>query len=129
MCIGLNSLKGIWKTLSEILWWVWTWSTSRLYCRLSKLTVRARNVQRLHNLSLFSLGAGEAAWLGESASPPRRVVIGAISDFIVDVEGVAETARFLGTKEILLEGVYHDIMLGREANDTAGVILERLAST
>ena len=48
-------------------------------------------------------------------------------DFVIDVEGVAETARFLGTKEILLEGVYHDIMLGREANYTAGVMLERLA--
>ena len=74
-----------------------------------------------------SLGEGEAPWLGDSAILPRRVVIGAKSDFIVDIEGVVETAKFLGTSEILLEGVYHDLMLGSKANYTAGIIWERLA--
>ena len=84
-------------------------------------------MQPLDTLKLRYLGAGEAAWLGESANLPQRVVVGAMSDVVIDVEGVAENAKFLGTKEILLEDIYHDIMLGREANYTAGVILERLA--
>ena len=74
----------------------------------------------------LTVGGGEALWLSDSESVPRRVVIGAMSDFIVDLEGVAETAKFLGTKEILLPGVYHDVMLGSFANYTANIVLENL---
>ncbi|KAL1500456.1 hypothetical protein AB1Y20_013113 [Prymnesium parvum] len=51
--------------------------------------------------------AGRARWL---AGMPA-LVLGAEEDFIVDREGVEETATFLGTSAILLPSLPHDVML------------------
>ena len=51
--------------------------------------------------------SGRAAWL---ARAPPLVVVGAARDAIVDAEGVAETARFLGTTPRVLDAP-HDLML------------------
>ena len=40
-----------------------------------------------------------------------RLVMGGGKDFIVDTEGVQETAKFLGVKEIILSECSHDMML------------------
>ena len=42
---------------------------------------------------------------------PSLQVLGAGSDYIVDRAGVAETAAFLGTTPVFLEGAPHDLML------------------
>ncbi|CAM9337099.1 unnamed protein product [Chrysoparadoxa australica] len=52
---------------------------------------------------------GRAEWLDKA---PPRLVVGAENDFIVDLEGVQETAAFLGEKEIILPVSPHDVMLG-----------------
>ena len=43
---------------------------------------------------------------------PSMLVIGAEKDYIVDKEGVVETARYLGVKPVILPEAYHDVMLG-----------------
>lgn len=50
------------------------------------------------------------------------LVIGAGNDYIVDRQGVEETARFLGTKAVFIEGVSHDLMLGAGWEKSAEVI-------
>lgn len=42
--------------------------------------------------------------------PPRVMVVGALRDTIVDVEGVHETAEAFGTKAVLYD-MAHDMML------------------
>jgi hypothetical protein len=60
---------------------------------------------------------GRATWLDEADSPRRRV-IGASRDFIVDIEGVYETATYLGVEPEIINGSYHDVMLGAVAART-----------
>ncbi|KAL7455302.1 hypothetical protein ACHAWC_006846 [Mediolabrus comicus] len=55
---------------------------------------------------------------------PPVFVIGASEDFIVDKEGVEETARYMGLEEPLIVDSPHDIMLGRRWNNGAEAILD-----
>lgn len=58
-------------------------------------------------------GSGRAAWLGnDNTATPLRLVMGAARDYIVDEEGVQETAKYLGTTAVIVEGASHDLMLG-----------------
>lgn len=62
---------------------------------------------------------GRARWLTQSPQQ-RFLVLGAERDFIVDCQGVDETARFVGLSQgETLPGVYHDAMLGEKALVTA----------
>jgi alpha-beta hydrolase superfamily lysophospholipase len=51
-------------------------------------------------------------------------VLGAEKDFIVDAEGVCETAAYLGVEPVIIPGAYHDVMLGSMAKTTSRVIFE-----
>ena len=55
---------------------------------------------------------------------PPTFVIGATEDFIVDSEGVDETARYMGLDLPLIVDSPHDVMLGRRWNNGADAILE-----
>jgi len=55
---------------------------------------------------------------------PPVFVVGATEDFIVDREGVDETARYMGLEEPLIVDSPHDVMLGRRWNNGADAILE-----
>jgi hypothetical protein len=57
---------------------------------------------------------------------PSILVIGAEKDFIVDQEGVKETARYLGVKPVFLPELYHDVMLGSKWRLSADVIADWL---
>ncbi|KAG0569225.1 hypothetical protein KC19_6G075000 [Ceratodon purpureus] len=54
-------------------------------------------------------------------SPPV-LVIGAENDFILDKQGIEETASFLGTKEVIVPGIAHDVMLDMGWRDAADVL-------
>lgn len=62
---------------------------------------------------------GKAPYL--SVLPPR-LVIGASRDFIVDRQGVDETADFLGLNGALFVDSPHDVMLGRNWKNAAAAI-------
>lgn len=53
---------------------------------------------------------------------PPTLVVGAEKDFIVDKEGVLETATFLGVKPVYIPDMYHDVMLGPKWGAVATVI-------
>eukprot|EP00984_Skeletonema_dohrnii_P025673 scaffold14845_cov115-Skeletonema_dohrnii-CCMP3373.AAC.5 len=55
---------------------------------------------------------------------PPVFVVGATEDFIVDREGVDETARYMGLAEPMIVDSPHDVMLGRRWNNGADAILE-----
>lgn len=60
----------------------------------------------------------QAKWLQYSPpSLPRRLVIGATQDYIVDKSGVVETATYLGVEPVFVD-CYHDVMLGAKAGMT-----------
>ena len=59
---------------------------------------------------------------------PSILVIGAEKDFIVDQEGVRETAQYLGVKPIFIPGAYHDVMLGPKWRLSADIVAEWLAN-
>ena len=59
---------------------------------------------------------------------PSILVVGAEKDFVVDQEGVEETARFLGVKPIFIPEGYHDVMLGPKWRLSADVIAKWLQS-
>ena len=61
------------------------------------------------NLPADAAGPGGKAWLA-GASPPR-LVVGAADDYLVDRQGVEETAAFLGTEAVSLPATPHDLML------------------
>ena len=52
------------------------------------------------------------------------LVIGAENDFIVDLEGVKETARFLGVSPVFIPDLYHDVMLGPKWIKSAEIIAQ-----
>lgn len=68
----------------------------------------------------------------QRSSPKNRVlprlVIGADNDFIVDREGVLETAKYFGVDPVFIPDLYHDVMLGPKWNITAAVISDWLGS-
>lgn len=51
-----------------------------------------------------------------------RLVIGAENDFIVDQEGVIETAKYMGVDPVIALDVYHDVMLGPKWEKTAVIL-------
>ena len=55
---------------------------------------------------------------------PSMLVIGAENDFIVDLEGVKETAQFLGVQPVFIPGLYHDVMLGPKWKLSAEIIAD-----
>ena len=57
-----------------------------------------------------------------------RLVIGAGNDFIVDDEGVKETALYLGVEPVFIKDLYHDVMLGPKWKESADVIKNWLDS-
>ena len=59
---------------------------------------------------------------------PPVFVIGASEDFIVDREGVDETARYMGLEKPLIVDSPHDVMLGRRWNNGADAILYFLSN-
>ncbi|XP_058088981.1 uncharacterized protein LOC131235696 [Magnolia sinica] len=54
------------------------------------------------------------------------LIMGASDDFIVDMEGLSETARFYGVPPVCVEGVAHDMMLDMSWEKGARVILSWL---
>ncbi|XP_012567997.2 uncharacterized protein [Cicer arietinum] len=58
--------------------------------------------------------------------PLEVLVLGANNDFIVDSEGLKETAKFYGVSPICVEGVAHDMMLDTSWEKGAEVILSWL---
>jgi len=83
-----------------------------------------------------TLADGRACWITADSSTdidntitaklPKRLVLGAENDYIVDAEGVQETARYLGVNPITLTGAYHDVMLGPIWTKTAEILLDWL---
>jgi pimeloyl-ACP methyl ester carboxylesterase len=82
-------------------------------------------VDQLPSLSSRCRG-GRAPWLADGLADrslslrypgirvPEALVVGAEKDFIVDAEGVAETAAYLGVQPVFVPDVPHDVMLGRQ---------------
>ena len=56
---------------------------------------------------------------------PPSLVVGAIDDFIVDKEGVEETARFFGVEPVVVDSP-HDVMLTNKWQNGADAILNWL---
>lgn len=56
------------------------------------------------------------------------LVVGAERDFIVDQEGVRETARYLGVKPVFIPGAYHDVMLGPKWRLSADIIADWIST-
>jgi hypothetical protein len=58
--------------------------------------------------------------------PLKPFVVGAKDDFIVDTEGVEETAKYLGLDidEVKIVDSPHDVMLGRKWQNGADAILD-----
>jgi len=76
------------------------------------------------NKDLPSLQAredGRAQWLHRA---PPTLVVGAERDAVVDLEGVQETAAFLGISAKVLEGLPHDCMLAAGWEGAADQIIE-----
>ncbi|KAK2359337.1 alpha/beta-Hydrolases superfamily protein [Trifolium repens] len=61
--------------------------------------------------------------------PLEVLVLGANNDFIVDAEGLKETAEFYGVSPVCIEGVAHDMMLDTSWDKGAEVILSWLNSS
>ncbi|CAN0915242.1 hypothetical protein LINGRAHAP2_LOCUS29014 [Linum grandiflorum] len=59
-------------------------------------------------------------------SSANVLVLGASDDFIVDGQGLKETASFYGVSPVCVEGVAHDMMLGFEWEKGARVVLSWL---
>ena len=55
--------------------------------------------------------SGQAEWRGAGGTDVEVYVMGAKQDYLVDEEGVAETARFFGVEYEMVD-VAHDVMLG-----------------
>jgi hypothetical protein len=60
------------------------------------------------------------------SSCPSILVLGAERDFIVDLEGVQETAQFLGVQPVIVSEAYHDVMLGPKWRLSADIIAKWL---
>lgn len=60
---------------------------------------------------------------------PPVLVLGAQNDFILDKQGIEETASFLGAKEVIVPGIAHDVMLDVGWRDAAHVLQSWLQTT
>lgn len=69
---------------------------------------------------------GRAAYV---AQLPPSMVLGATRDFIVDSEGVEETARYFGVSSPILVDSPHDVMLGRNWEYSAEALATWLRDT
>lgn len=73
----------------------------------------------------------KAKWLStvgaDVSSLPKRLVIGANDDYIVDAAGVQETANYLGVDAVFVD-CYHDVMLGARAGEALGVLEDWVGS-
>ena len=63
-----------------------------------------------------------------TAVRPACLIIGAEKDFIVDRDGVSETARYLGVKPVFIPEAYHDVMLGPKWRLSADIIADWIAT-
>ena len=68
---------------------------------------------------------GRAPFLSAFDPPLPALVIGAKDDFIVDKEGVEETATYFGVDPIIVDSP-HDVMLGNKWANTANIIKDWL---
>jgi hypothetical protein len=59
-------------------------------------------------------------------SNPTILVVGAEKDYIIDKEGVLETAVYLGVEPVFIPEAYHDVMLGPKWRLSADVIAKWL---
>lgn len=82
------------------------------------------------NKRLPSKFAGEddgiASYVERLSSKP--LVMGGTKDFIVDPEGVEETAKFFGTEAVMVDGAPHDVMLTGRWEEGAKVLSTWLES-
>jgi len=58
------------------------------------------------------------------ANPLPVLVLGARDDYIVDEEGVKETAAYFGVEPVLIPDLYHDVMLGPKASLAAAAVIK-----
>jgi hypothetical protein len=84
--------------------------------------------------SVTSMGPdGRANWLSTGSGSdevklPAALVIGAEKDFVVDREGITESATYLGVKPVFVPDTYHDVMLGPKWTESAKLIEQWLSS-
>lgn len=60
---------------------------------------------------------------------PPVLVVGAENDFILDKQGIEETASFLGTEEVIVSGIAHDVMLDVGWRHAADVLKSWMLTT
>ena len=68
--------------------------------------------------------SGRADWLERA---PPCLVVGARDDFVVDLDGVRETAAFFGVEPVVLADAPHDLMLAPGWERTMAPLLDWLA--
>ena len=69
---------------------------------------------------------GVANFMQNNDVPPPCLVMGASDDYIVDREGLEETARYFGLEEPLIVDSPHDVMLGKKWQHGAKALLDWL---
>lgn len=69
-----------------------------------------------------------STFIGDVDRIPARLVLGGAKDFLVDQHALQETARYLGIDSgaVVLDDLYHDIMLGPRWTQAAEVLAEWL---
>jgi pimeloyl-ACP methyl ester carboxylesterase len=87
------------------------------FARDTVATIDLANAAR--NLPSFVAVNGVAPF---ASKLPPTLVMGAERDFIVDREGVEETAKYLGAGQPIFVDSPHDVMLGRNWQNAANVI-------
>ena len=100
---------------------------------VAMLSVRCSNplrrrlelVSRLSSAAVAPRGraVGRADWL---ARAPPCLVVGARDDFVVDLDGVRETAAFFGVEPVVLADAPHDLMLAPGWERTMAPLLDWL---
>ncbi|EMS45148.1 hypothetical protein TRIUR3_35229 [Triticum urartu] len=94
-----------------------------------ELVLRYQNLMKESSkLPLFDLRKLNASLPVPSATDGTLeiLVMGASNDFIVDAEGISETARFYNVQPVCVEGVAHDMMLDCSWEKGAAIILSWL---
>ncbi|VAH47193.1 unnamed protein product [Triticum turgidum subsp. durum] len=94
-----------------------------------ELVLRYQNLMKESSkLPLFDLRKLNASLPVPSATDGTLeiLVMGASNDFIVDAEGLSETARFYNVQPVCVEGVAHDLMLDCSWENGAAIILSWL---
>ena len=70
--------------------------------------------------SATTMPGGRAAFVDDSFPP--CLVVGASDDYLVDREGLEETARYFGVSEPLIVDSPHDVMLGSKWENAANAL-------